>query len=194
MAGTSWYVSACKDCISIDLKDRNKYDETEAWCNERRMYVDPNSRACSNRFENDDRKNPPSESLCYLTTITCNILGMEDDCTILNTLRKFREETLRSDPQYHQLLCEYDVVGPVISEAISKSLKPHDLASFLMQAYIQPTVICINEGKTELAVWIYIYMVEELKKLCGIKEVEYDESMIPTGKGYLKDSGYQYHL
>ena len=180
MAGTSWYVSECKDCVSMDLNDRSPYDSNQAWCSERREYINPNSRACSNRFINDDYKNPPSlDPPCYLTTIVCEILGYSDDCKILNTLRIFREEILKKDIKYHDLLCEYDIVGPVIAQSIRACIKPEVLANFLLITYIYPTVECIENKKYELAVNIYKYMVEELKKLIGISKIDYDKNKNP---------------
>lgn len=187
MAGTSWSVCECKDCVSMDLSDRSPYDSNKAWCSEYREYYNPNSRACSNRFTNDDYKNPPSlDPPCYLTTIVCEVLGYSDDCQILNILRKFREEILKKDIKYHDLLCEYDIVGPVIAQSIRKCLNPDIFSRFLLETYIIPTVECIENGKYELAVNIYKYMVEELKKLIGISKIDYDKNIIPTGKGYIK--------
>jgi len=186
MAGTSWYVSECKDCVSMDLSDRSPYDSNKAWCSERREYFNPNSRACSNRFKNDEYKNPTVDSACYLTTIVCEILGYSDDCKTLNILRIFREEILKKDIKYHDLLCEYDIVGPIIAKSIRNCLKPEILANFLLINYINPTVECIENKKYELAVHIYKYMVEELKKLVGASKLEYDKNIIPTGKGYIK--------
>lgn len=186
MAGTSWRVSKCKDCMNMVLSDRWTLDRSKAWCSVRREYYDPNDSACSNHFENDDTKNPPINEGCYLTTIVCEILEYEDDCSILTSLREFRETTLKQNEEYHDLLCEYDIVGPVIAEAIRSSLKPKVLSQFLLTNYIEPTVKCIELDKTDLAVSIYTYMVEELKKLCGIPKIEYDRSLNPTGKGYIK--------
>lgn len=193
MAGTSWYVSNCSDCVNINLNDKWKYDKSKCWCSERREYVSPHDKACSNRFENDDVKNPPKTD-CYLTTIVCEILGNQDNSHELKVLRIFRDEYLKPKKEYHDLLCEYDIVGPIISEAIKNSLKPEVFSKFLYDTYIKQTVICIEEGKYNLAVEIYKYMVNELKKCIGIKEQIYPEDLVPTGKGYIKDLGSQYHL
>lgn len=193
MAGTSWYVSTCADCAHIDMNDANRYDSSERWCSEKREYVSPHERACSNKFMNDDIKNPPSSEACYLTTIVCEILGKKDKCRELQILRTFREEYLKSDKQYHDLLCEYDIVGPIIASSIRNSLKPKELADFLYETYIKETVKCIEEHKYLLAIEIYKYMVNELKKCVGIKEVKYDENLVPTGKGYIKEKGSQSH-
>lgn len=186
MAGTSWYVSHCKDCINMNLNDRSKYDLNKAWCSERREYIDPYSNACSNRFQNDDVRNKPSIEPCYLTTIVCEILGYPDNCSILNTLRVFREEFLKTEEQYHDLLCEYDIVGPILADAIRNCLKPNVFATFLLENYIEPTVNCIKEGKYDLAVMIYQYMVNQLKTVLNINSTEYSKEIIPTGKGYIK--------
>lgn len=187
MAGTSWYVSHCYDCSALDNSDVNRYDSNERWCSEYRKYVNPNDSACSTRFRNDEAKNPSSNysSGCYLTTITCEILGMEDDSEILTTLRMFREEYLKKNEKYHDLLCEYDIIGPVIAESIRKCTKPDVVAKYLLETFIQPTVTCIQEERVDLAIAIYSNMVNDLKNFFMIKEVSY-EGITPTGKGYIK--------
>lgn len=127
-----------------------------------------------------------------MTTITCEILGYEDDCSTLQTLRMFREEVLKKDEKYHDLLCEYDIVGPLIAAAIRNSLKPQTISKFLFDTYIKPTEICIVNHKIDLAISIYKYMVEELKHLCGIPKMTYDENIEPTGKGYVKGLDFQH--
>lgn len=186
--GESWSVNTCADCVYMNLSERSPYDSSKAWCSERRSYYPPTDRACSSRFKYDESRN--SSSGCYLTTITCEILGYEDNCATLQTLRLFRDEVLMQDEQYHNLLCEYDIVGPVIADSIRKSIKPKEISKFLFDTYIEPTKNCIQMGKFELAVSIYTYMVEELKKFCGIQDIEFDHTMEPTGKGYLKGLGF----
>lgn len=187
--GQSWRVNTCADCVYMNLSDRSPYDSSKAWCSERRAYYPPTDRACSSRFKYDESRN--SSSGCYLTTITCEILGYEDNCATLQTLRLFRDEVLMQDEQYNNLLCEYDIVGPVIADSIRKSIKPKEISRFLFDTYIEPTKNCIQMGKFDLAVSIYTYMVEELKKLCGIKTRSYDDTIKPTGKGYVKGLGFQ---
>ena len=190
MAGTSYYVSHCKDCISMNLNDRWALDPSKAYCSERKQYFDPNDRACSNRFQNDESRNPSSTG-CYLTTIVCEVLGFEDSCRELDTLRSFRENVMKRDEKYHTLLCEYDAVGPLIAEQIRNSLKPKDFCQFLYQSYIVDVVSAVEEGKSDLAVMIYSYMVGKLKNLFGLEEITYDPQLEPTGKGYFKGSDFQ---
>ena len=34
---------------------------------------------------------------CYITTITCNILGLDDNCGVLTSLRKLRNDYMQKD-------------------------------------------------------------------------------------------------
>ncbi len=187
--GRSWSVNTCSFCTHMNLEERNPYDRSEAWCSERRKYYPPTDRACSSYFMYDESRAPSSG--CYLTTITHEILGYEDTCATLQIMRFFRDEVLMKEEKYHTLLCEYDVVGPIIAEAIRKSIKPKEISLFLFKTYIEPTTNCIKKGHFDLALLIYKYMVEELKKFCGIKEVTFNMTMEPTGKGYLKGLDFQ---
>ncbi len=195
--GESWSVNQCVNCANMDISSRNPYDSSEACCGHYRKYYKPTDNACcAEHFIYDatrydaTRENPSSN--CYLTTITCEILGDEDNCSTLETLRIFREEVLKKNAEYHDLLCEYDIVGPLIAHAIRNSLDPQTISRFLMDTYIEPTKNCILEGKIELAISIYKYMVEELKKLCGIPKMTYAKDIEPTGKGYIKGLGFQH--
>lgn len=191
MAGTSYYVSYCKDCLNMDLNDRWKLDRSKAWCSVRHEYYSPTDKACSNHFINDESRNP-SNTGCYLTTIVCQILGYEDDCEVLKTLRGFRENVMKKDEKYHLLLCEYDVLGPMIAEGIRDSLKPAQFANFLYQSYILDVTEAVKEEKYEAAVMIYSYMVGQLKNLFHLENISYDKAMEPTGKGYLKGLDFQH--
>lgn len=190
--GESWSVNQCVHCANMDLSDRNPYDPSEAWCGYYRKYYKPTDNACCAEHFIHDATRKTTSSSCYLTTITCEILGDEDNCSTLETLRIFREEVLKRNTEYHDLLCEYDIVGPLIAQAIRNSLKPQTISRFLMDTYIEPTKACILEGKIELAISIYKYMVEELKKLCGIPKMTYAKDIEPTGKGYIKGLGFQH--
>jgi hypothetical protein len=190
MAGTNWYVSYCKDCLNMNLNDRWYLDKSKAWCSARREYYNPNDRACSNHFQNDEYRNP-SNTGCYLTTIVCDNLGYADDCKVLNTLRDFRENIMKKNEKYQSLLYEYDIVGPMIADNIRNSLKPIDLSKFLYESYILNVEKAIEEEKYDLAVIIYSYMVGKLKQAFGMENIEIPYEKQATGKGYLKDLGFQ---
>lgn len=179
-----WYVCYCRECIKMDLSDRNKYDNNEAYCTERRHYYNINDRACSTYFVYDENRKSSSSS-CYITTIVCNILKYDDNCHCLNILRKFRNYML-TQPCLLSILYEYDVVGPIISKNIMEDENKKQIATHLYNNYIEPTVRLIENNFYDLAIKKYVEMVNSLKKLYNIDMVLNIEEEKITGKGYLK--------
>ena len=138
--------------------------------------------ARKNMYNNSYNHNPSSSSsssdssydspLCYLTTAMCNILGYEDNNQYLETLRKFRDETLKKDYKYLPLLLMYDVIGPQIAYELNKDPNRNSIAKMLFDdpkaGYIQKAVIAIEEKKIEDAVNIYVAMTKSLAKRYNI--------------------------
>lgn len=114
----SYTACYCRECLCMDLEDRNPHDRTKAYCSAYRKYYNPNSKACSRYFEYDENRRPSTG--CYLTTIICNILGMEDHGESLECLRNFRDNYMLNHPELYPMLIEYDLIGPKIAEHISE--------------------------------------------------------------------------
>ena len=119
-----------------------------------------------NMYENSVKHNvaPP----CYLTTTMCNILKYNDDNYYLETLRKFRDKTLKRNPKYLPLLIMYDVIGPQISYNLHKDPNKETIAKFLFNKYITKTVDAIEHEKTQEAINIYIAMTHTLENRYNI--------------------------
>ena len=95
-------MAKCMYCNNMDLSNRNDYGET--YCKIKKKYFNPDSSVCNDHYdqcresafykelENEEKQaeydNP---SLCYITTIVCEILGKGDNCYELNALRMFRD-------------------------------------------------------------------------------------------------------
>lgn len=186
MAGTSWYVSNCKDCMNMNLNDRWSQDSSKAWCSEHRAYYDPNDRACSNHFDNDFKRNPGSSEACYLTTIVCDILNFSDDCIYLETLREFRDTVMKPNEALLPILYEYDIVGPVIADKIREDEQKESISKSLLFNHIMPVVEDIQNGYVMTAISKYGVMVNSLKEFYSIDSITYNGEMNVTGKGYLK--------
>lgn len=103
-----------------------------------------------------------SSSGCYLTTAMCNILGYPDDNYYLDTLRTFRDKTLKKDHKYIHLLLMYDVFGPSIATNLKNDPNNKDISTHLFNGYITKAVTAIENEKIEEAVNIYIAMTYTL--------------------------------
>ena len=121
-------MAQCAECTYLDLEDSNS--EGKYWCDkkcERHLSTDPecgsfcraysrSDGAISNAISYSKSKTDPP---CYLTTMLCNILNLPDNNIYLETIRIFRANVLQKDEKYKKLIVEYDVIGPVIANALN---------------------------------------------------------------------------
>ena len=96
---------------------------------------------------------------CYITTALCTILGLEDDCPIMTTLRRFRDEVLAQDARYRPILEEYEALGPRISASLARDPQRSTVAQALHQQQLHPIAVLIEEGRHEAAIQRYRDMV-----------------------------------
>lgn len=179
-----WYACYCRECLKMDLSDRNKYDNNEAYCTERKHYYNTNDRACFTYFIYDENRNQNSSG-CYITTIVCDILKYSDNCNCLNVLRQFRDYML-TKPSLMSILYEYDVIGPIIAKNILNDQNKEQIATHLYNNYISVVVRLIENKNYDLAIKKYTEMVNLLKKLYNVDITLNVEEEKVTGKGYLK--------
>lgn len=163
----SWSVCHCKDCVCMDLNDRSRYDPNKAWCSERRQYYNPNEPACSTYFKYDESRSSVSGG-CYLTTICCHILEMQDNVNYLQILRNFRDNYMLNRPELYITLIEYEVVGPKIANAIMEDPLKKELAKKILENSIIPITKDIQEKNYTVAIQKYEYMTNTLKNYYNI--------------------------
>lgn len=85
----------------------------------------------------------------------CDILGYEDDCYVLNTLRDFRDNYMMQNEEYLPLLEDYNVVGPIISDKLSKDKDKDFNAKLMLYFYILPAIRCIKNNENDNAIELY---------------------------------------
>ena len=98
----------------------------------------------------------------------CHVLGYEDHCDIMETLRSFRDVKMKQAGCYTELLEEYDTVGPVIAHAIEMNNDREALCEKLLHSYIEPIVLFVKNSKEQEAVEMYREMVFYLRKYYNI--------------------------
>lgn len=143
----------------------------------------PDDQICSH-YQNKESYVPGGG--CYITTIICDILGYDDKCNILETLRSFRKDVMQKSPEYKELLYEYDTAGQQISQAIKEDTDL-ELINGMLDFYIIPTVNLIKEKNYSEAVLKYKNMTRSLENYYGI---EYNGE-VPTNYDY-KNGGHGY--
>lgn len=160
--GAYW---TCNDCGRYDRTDTNRYDE--GYCTYYCKYYPKSDRACS-RFEQRSDYVP---SGCFLTTTICEMFGFEDNCFGLETMRNFRDTVLVNNPRYYELLTEYEVIGPVISENMHNDEHGLEVAEYYYENYIYDIVVNLSTKKDyNDAVDKYVDMVNDMKRMYGVTE------------------------
>ncbi len=151
----------CGTCLNIDLHNKSNWSDTY-YCNKkyRGGYHSLQERGCSDYVVNQSLQK--DNSSCYITTIVCNILGYCDNCELLTSLRNFRENFLRINPKYHDLLIEYDLIGPQISEELLNLKNNKQYCLGLVKYFLIPCTEAIKSGRFDDAIAIYINMVNSL--------------------------------
>ena len=144
---------ACRDCTYFEVW------KGEGYCNYWRKNT-PGDDTC--------QKDTSGGGGCYITTALCGILGMEDACPVMETLRGFREGTLRGDPRYAPILAEYDTVGPRISARLWADPERETVALRLREDAILPICGLIQAGCASEAVAMYKGMVVGLRDRYGL--------------------------
>lgn len=100
-----------------------------------------------------------SGSACFLTTATCEAVGLADDCWELRTLRKFRDSWLADQPGGMDDIQAYYAKAPAIAERLKQD--PHALLR-LYWTRIVPSALAAQVGANGLARAIYSKGMREL--------------------------------
>lgn len=131
------------------------------------QYID---RCCSYSYDDcENYKYDKPSSGCFITTIVCDTLGMDDNNMCLNLLRKFRKNYLQKRPDGISILEEYDTIGPVIAHCINNDEKKMEVAQGVFNNSILPVINDICDGKNASAISKYAAMTEGLIHRYGLE-------------------------
>lgn len=150
----------CGDCFYkkgminwiIDCSVRGKMDGTQTYCYE---YA---------RKEDIDCDKKQKDSGCFVTTAVCDILGKDDNCIELETLRKFRDEKLLTNENLKHIIDEYYKISPKYVNKINNHKDKITFAEHLLNKYINQVIENIQRGNQKEAVSIYKNMLMEIEK------------------------------
>ena len=107
---------------------------------------------------------------CFITTIVCNTLGMEDNVSYLETLRSFRNNILQKNDEYKDILATYDVVGPIISCNLVHDRDRLQICKNLFYLGILNVCKFLENGEQDKAIELYTDMTNLLIQGYGITE------------------------
>lgn len=168
----------CSECTYLNPDNPDLYGKY--WCEKRLERVSANQSECyrfcraygrssnvSKSYEDysKDNSNDPS---CYLTTMLCEILKINDNNFFLNTMRSFRNNILQKDEKYKPILVEYDIIGPKIAKSLSIDPLKYQIAANAFYKYIKPIIKLIKEKNYDQAILMYMEMTNNLKSFYNI--------------------------
>ncbi len=108
---------------------------------------------------------PPEKEGCFLTTATVGAIGLADDCWELQTLRKFRDNVLKTTSKGRLLVKEYYDIAPDIVDRINARSDAADIWRRTWGFGIVPAAIAAKFGLNSVARSIYFSMTKKLQKL-----------------------------
>lgn len=152
--------------IKCSFGVRRGYDDYYCTKVEHTVPYDTYIKYCTSLYYNEcsNYKYEKPSSGCYITTVTCDILGLKDDNYYLNILRTFRKNFLQRNSYTLELLEEYDFVGPIIANRIMNDKDKKQIAFQLFKNNIVPISYDIFNGDYDIAIKKYTDMTKELIK------------------------------
>ena len=167
----------CANCNNWDVGRRR--NPGELYCEKCKNWVIATQEKCS-RFESlpffgaYDKKERSTEAIneakpsCFITTAVVNILGLKDDCPLLEVLRFLRAQYMQPNPVYRDLLMTYDIAGPEIAESLRKDENRISVAEDIL-GYLKKARKLIAMEMIEEAIALYKEMTEQLMIKYGIR-------------------------
>lgn len=95
-------------------------------------------------------KPAPVSAGCFLTTAACDIIGLEDDCWELQSLRHFRDNWLQHQAEGKEDIARYYAQAPAICETLKNSAEGRRTLLKLYWTRIMPSAIAARLGLNRL--------------------------------------------
>lgn len=171
----------CANCVDSEETNRS----WKIYCKRYKTYYDKTETCKYQKRKVRAEDGTP----CYITTIVCNILGLDDHCVVLDELRNLRNNVMQKDSKYKEMLYEYDTVGPQIANCLREDNDNKEIATYFYNAFIEPTARLTVSRKYEEAVSKYYAMTEKLRDYYGlvIDNTDIDNyDYTQGGHGYVK--------
>jgi hypothetical protein len=109
----------------------------------------------------DQACTPAGESECFITTACCGVLGLDDDCFELRSLRAYRDTVLANKAGGLDAIAVYYELAPKILARLPQATRRHRLLAVYAR-YILPAAIAARLGLAWLAYRLYSRMLAGL--------------------------------
>jgi hypothetical protein len=101
--------------------------------------------------------------MCFFTTAACDVMGMSDDCWVLETARSFRDKYMSTDAKRAFELAEYYDIAPVLLNELDGREDKVKVLKSLFWKHIVPFCKLVTDGKNEDARVAYQEMMNVAK-------------------------------
>lgn len=102
------------------------------------------------------------DSGCFITTACCEVVGLDDNCFELESLRCFRDEVLLCTPGGAEAIATYYCLAPRILRRLSRQRDYKRRLRSVYARYILPAAIAANLRLDVIAYRLYVRMLREL--------------------------------
>ena len=106
---------------------------------------------------------------CYRTSACVQFKGLPDDCVELQTLRRFRDEYVRSTPTGNREIEHYYCVAPKVVDAINGREDTSDIWETIYNELVVPCVNHIKKEEYSAALDLYRHYSIGLEKMLLIR-------------------------
>jgi len=131
------------DCVTL----RQALD----WARERRDIL-------ADRLIQDECVSPEG---CFITTACCDVLGLDDNCFELRSLRRYRDNVLAKQKGGAEAIARYYATAPRILAQLSAKTRNSRLLSVYAR-FVLPAAITARLGLNALTYRLYLRMLNEL--------------------------------
>ena len=141
----------CTDCYHCD----DDWKDGRTWCGKYRCWVKLEEAERCRDFEPERSSSGP----CYLTTACVEVMGLEDDCIELESMRALRDEYIKAKvTEGEKLVTNYYETAPKIIDEVNKCINANEIWRMLYNEQILPCVELVKEGNYEEAFKKYLEM------------------------------------
>lgn len=107
---------------------------------------------------------------CYISSACCQYLGLPDNCDVLETLRKYRDNVLILTDEGKRDIEAYYQQAPTIVRRLESLANCEQVYSVIYRNYLVPAVQLIQAGKNDEAHCIYRTLVSDLTRYLDMSE------------------------
>lgn len=104
---------------------------------------------------------------CFLTTACVDAMGLDDNCWVLESARKFRDTFMVETPEKASEIYEYYKMAPVVVDRINKAPDAKRIWKRLFWNYIIPFVEEIKANDNKSAHEKYKKLIQRAKEISG---------------------------